>query len=205
MFFSRPVYTAQCKLSTARYTANSRLDWVDNTHCPRKSLLLARGVICHIPLLQAGFSWWDRIIQGTLHRLLAPRAHFKDCTRYITAVLGLFLGSWQDHTRENTPLASFSSSLARLQRRHFIVFSSLSSRQEYTRRKVWTTMVFEAFLLGKGGGWEYQCIHIEQNFFSYFLSIQRTNRCILAAITFCESLKATAAKIPLSVNCMLWK
>ena len=57
----------------------------------------------------------------------------------------------------------------------------------------------------KGGGWEEHCKYIEQNCFSFFLDIQRTIRCILAAITSWQALKATKARILLLVNCMLWK
>ena len=55
------------------------------------------------------------------------------------------------------------------------------------------------------GRWECHCKYIEQNCFSYFLRIQWTNRCILAAITIWQSLKATTARIHLTVDCMLSK
>ena len=48
-------------------------------------------------------------------------------------------------------------------------------------------------------------IHLKQNWFSYFLPIQWTNRCHLAAITFWQQIKATTARWPLFVICILRK
>ena len=84
----------------------------------------------------------------------------------------------------------------------------IGDRPRYSRHTVILKHLMSKTLnadVSKEGGWECFCRYIDQNCFSYFLPIQWTDRCHLAAIRSWQQNKDTSSKWPLLVLSMLWK